>query len=29
MLDTSTYHQHSTGSSRLPGILVEDFHFTL
>jgi predicted Zn-dependent protease len=29
MLDTSTYHQRSTGSSRLPGALVEDFHFTL
>ncbi len=29
MLSTSTYHQRSTSSSRLPGALVEDFHFTL
>lgn len=29
ILDPSTYHQRSTGSSRLPGALVEDFNFTL
>jgi hypothetical protein len=29
ILDTSTYHRRSTGSSRLPGALVEDFHLTL
>jgi predicted Zn-dependent protease len=29
ILDASTYHQRSTGSSRLPGALVEDFTFTL
>jgi hypothetical protein len=29
ILDASTYHRRSTGSSRLPGALVEQFHFTL
>jgi predicted Zn-dependent protease len=29
ILDPSTYHQRSIGSSRLPGALVEDFNFTL
>jgi predicted Zn-dependent protease len=29
ILDPSTYHERSTGSSRLPGALVEDFSFTL
>jgi len=29
ILDPSTYHQRSSGSWRLPGALVEDFHFTL
>ena len=29
ILDASSYHQRSTGSSRLPGALVEDFTFTL
>jgi predicted Zn-dependent protease len=29
ILNTSTYHQRSTGSSRVPGALVEDFNFTL
>ncbi|MBI3325468.1 MAG: TldE/PmbA family protein [Nitrospinae bacterium] len=29
ILDASTYHRRSTGSSRLPGALVEHFHFTL
>jgi predicted Zn-dependent protease len=29
ILDSSTYHQRSTNSSRLPGALVEDFQFTL
>ena len=29
LLDPNTYHARSTGSSRLPGILVEDFSFTL
>jgi predicted Zn-dependent protease len=29
ILDSSTYHERSTGSSRLPGALVEDFNFTL
>jgi predicted Zn-dependent protease len=29
ILDPSTYHRRSTDSSRLPGILVEDFNFTL
>jgi predicted Zn-dependent protease len=29
LLSTSTYHQRSTGSSRVPGALVDDFHFTL
>jgi len=29
MLDASTYYRRSTGSSRLPGALVEDFHFAL
>jgi predicted Zn-dependent protease len=29
ILDASTYHQRSTGSSRLPGALVEHFNFTL
>jgi hypothetical protein len=29
ILDAGTYHQRSTGSSRLPGALVEDFQFTL
>jgi predicted Zn-dependent protease len=29
ILDSSTYHERSTGSSRLPGALVEDFTFTL
>jgi predicted Zn-dependent protease len=29
ILDPSTYNQRSTGSSRLPGALVEDFNFTL
>jgi hypothetical protein len=29
MLDTNTYHQRSTGSGRLPGVLSEDFTFTL
>jgi predicted Zn-dependent protease len=29
ILDPSTYHQRSTGSSRLPGALIEDFNFTL
>jgi predicted Zn-dependent protease len=29
ILSTSTYHQRSTSSSRLPGALVDDFHFTL
>jgi predicted Zn-dependent protease len=29
ILDPSTYYQRSTGSSRLPGALVEDFNFTL
>jgi predicted Zn-dependent protease len=29
ILDPSTYHRRSTGSSRLPGALVEDFNFTL
>lgn len=29
ILNTSTYHQRSTGSSRVPGALVDDFHFTL
>jgi predicted Zn-dependent protease len=29
ILDSSTYHQRSTSSSRLPGALVEDFQFTL
>ena len=28
-LSTSTYHQRSTGSSRIPGALVDDCHFTL
>ena len=28
-LSTSTYHQRSTGSSRVPGALVDDFNFTL
>lgn len=29
ILSTSTYHQRSTSSSRVPGALVDDFHFTL
>ena len=29
MLDSSTYHQRSTGSTRLPGLLVEEMAFTL
>jgi hypothetical protein len=29
LLDTSTYHQRSTDSGRLPGALVEAFTFTL
>lgn len=29
LLDTSTYHRRSTGSSRLPGALVDEFQFTL
>jgi len=29
VLSTSTYHQRSTGSSRVPGALVDDFNFTL
>ncbi len=29
MLDPNTYHARSTGSSRLPGLLVEDFTLTL
>jgi predicted Zn-dependent protease len=29
ILDPGTYHERSTGSSRLPGGLVEDFNFTL
>ncbi len=29
ILDPNTYHARSTGSSRLPGILVEDFTLTL
>lgn len=29
VLDTSTYHQRSTGSSRIPGALIDDFSFTL
>jgi predicted Zn-dependent protease len=29
ILSTSTYHQRSTASSRVPGALVDDFHFTL
>ncbi|MGH8057601.1 MAG: metallopeptidase TldD-related protein, partial [Candidatus Entotheonellia bacterium] len=29
ILDTGTYHRRSTGNSRLPGALVEEFHFTL
>jgi hypothetical protein len=29
ILSTSTYHQRSTGSSRVPGALIDDFHFTL
>jgi predicted Zn-dependent protease len=29
ILDPSTYHERSTGSSRLPGALVEGFNFTL
>ena len=29
ILDSSTYHERSTGSSRLPGALVEQFNFTL
>lgn len=29
ILSTSTYHQRSTSSSRLPGALVNDFQFTL
>lgn len=29
ILNTSTYHQRSTGSSRVPGALVDDFNFTL
>ncbi len=29
ILSTSTYHQRSTGSSRVPGALVDDFNFTL
>ncbi|HSF34376.1 MAG TPA: metallopeptidase TldD-related protein [Candidatus Tectomicrobia bacterium] len=29
ILDSGTYHRRSTGSSRLPGALVEDFTFTL
>lgn len=29
LLDPDTYHARSTGSSRLPGVLIEDFTFTL
>lgn len=29
ILDTSTYHRRSTHSGRLPGALIDDFHFTL
>ena len=29
ILDPDTYHARSTSSSRLPGILVEDFTLTL
>jgi predicted Zn-dependent protease len=29
VLSTSTYHQRSTASSRVPGALVDDFNFTL
>jgi predicted Zn-dependent protease len=29
ILDSDTYHRRSTGSSRLPGALVEQFNFTL
>jgi len=29
ILDSSTYHERSTGSSHLPGALVEEFNFTL
>ena len=28
-LSTSTYHQRSTNSTRLPGALIDDFTFTL
>ena len=29
VLNTSTYHQRSMGSSRVPGALIDDFNFTL
>ena len=29
LLDSNTYHARSTGSSRLPGLLIEDFTLTL
>lgn len=29
ILDTGTYHRRSTDSGRLPGVLINDFHFTL
>jgi predicted Zn-dependent protease len=29
ILDANTYHRRSTHSSRLPGVLIEDFTFTL
>ena len=29
LLESSTYHQRSTGSSRVPGALIEDMTFTL
>ena len=29
LLDPNTYHARSTGSSRLPGLLIEDFTLTL
>jgi predicted Zn-dependent protease len=29
ILDANTYHRRSTNSSRLPGVLIEDFTFTL
>ena len=29
LLDASTYRDRSSGSSRLPGVLLDDFVFTL